>query len=69
MLNLRREAVIATNAGADFIAHSAAMDGQVRAIREVLDKAGFTNAAIISYSTKFAANLYSPFREAAGSHA
>uniref|UniRef100_A0A3B0LZM8 Delta-aminolevulinic acid dehydratase n=1 Tax=Arsenophonus endosymbiont of Trialeurodes vaporariorum TaxID=235567 RepID=A0A3B0LZM8_9GAMM len=66
LLNLGRQAVTAANAGADFIAPSAAMDGQVRAIREALDKAGFTNTGIMSYSTKFAYNLYGPFREAAG---
>lgn len=67
LLNLGRQAVTAANAGADFIAPSAAMDGQVRAIREALDKAGFTNTGIMSYSTKFASNLYGPFRETAGS--
>lgn len=67
LLNLGRQAVTAANAGADFIAPSAAMDGQVRAIREALDNAGFTNTGIMSYSTKFASNLYGPFRKAAGS--
>lgn len=52
--------------GADFIAPSAAMDGQVQAIRRSLDAAGFTNTAIMSYSTKFASSFYGPFREAAG---
>ncbi len=68
LLNLSRKAVIAANAGADFIAPFAAMDWQVSAIREALDKTGFTNTGIMSYSTKFASNLYSPFREAAGSY-
>ncbi|PPS58988.1 hypothetical protein CRX72_27460 [Pantoea sp. BRM17] len=53
-------------AGADFIAPSAAMDGQVKAIRQALDGAGFTDTAIMSYSTKFASSFYGPFREAAG---
>lgn len=66
LLNLGRQAVTAANAGADFIAPSAAMDGQVSAIRDTLDKAGFTATGIMSYSTKFASNLYNPFREAAG---
>ena len=40
------------------------MDGQVQAIRQALDAAGFTDTAIMSYSTKFASSLYGPFREA-----
>ncbi|HGJ5877070.1 MAG TPA: porphobilinogen synthase [Arsenophonus sp.] len=67
LLNLGRQAVTAANAGADFIAPSAAMDGQVIAIRDALDKAGFIHTGIMSYSTKFASNLYGPFREAASS--
>ena len=64
--NLGKQAVVAAAAGADFIAPSAAMDGQVQAIRRSLDAAGFTNTAIMSYSTKFASSFYGPFREAAG---
>lgn len=63
--NLGKQAVVAAAAGADFIAPSAAMDGQVQAIRQALDKAGFIDTAIISYSTKFASSFYSPFRQAA----
>ncbi len=65
--NLGLQAVAAARAGADFIAPSAAMDGQVAAIRHALDAAGFTDTAIMSYSTKFASALYGPFRDAAGS--
>ena len=43
------------------------MDGQVAAIRAALDKAGFSDTGIVSYSTKFASALYGPFRDAAGS--
>jgi hypothetical protein len=43
------------------------MDGQVQAIRRALDAAGFTQTAIMAYSTKFASALYDPFREAGGS--
>ncbi|MGP1953041.1 MAG: porphobilinogen synthase [Arsenophonus sp. ET-KM2-MAG3] len=68
LVNLARQAVIAANAGCDFIAPSAAMDGQVMTIRHALDKAGFINTGIMSYSTKFASNLYNPFREATGSY-
>lgn len=65
--NLGLQAVIAAQAGADFIAPSAAQDGQVRAIRLALDAAGFHQTGIVSYSTKFASALYGPFRDAAGS--
>ncbi len=65
--NLGLQAVAAAQAGADFIAPSAAMDGQVAAIRAALDQAGFTDTGIVSYSTKFASALYGPFRDAAGS--
>lgn len=66
LVNLGKQAVVAAQAGADFIAPSAAMDGQVAAIRQALDAAGFTDTAIMSYSTKFASSYYGPFREAAG---
>lgn len=66
LVNLGKQAVAAAHAGADFIAPSAAMDGQVAAIRQALDTAGFTDTAIMSYSTKFASSFYGPFREAAG---
>lgn len=66
LLNLGKQAVVAAAAGADFIAPSAAMDGQVSAIRQALDQAGFTDTAIMAYSTKFASSFYGPFREAAG---
>ena len=61
------QSVAAARAGADVIAPSAAMDGQVQAIRRALDDAGFTQTAIMAYSTKFASALYGPFREAGGS--
>lgn len=67
LVNLGLQAVVAAQAGADFIAPSAAMDGQVKAIRSALDEAGFTNIGIMSYSTKFASALYGPIREAGGS--
>ena len=51
-------------AGADIVAPSAMMDGQVSIIRQALDSAGMQNTAIMSYSTKFASSMYGPFREA-----
>jgi porphobilinogen synthase len=65
--NLARQAVTAIEAGADMVAPSAMMDGQVTAIRQALDKAGHTDAPIMAYSTKFASAFYGPFRAAAGS--
>ena len=67
LANLGRQAVVAARAGADFISPSAAMDGQVQAIRRALDEAGFADTSIMAYSTKFASALYGPFREAGGS--
>jgi len=64
--NLQKQVVNAARAGADVIAPSAMMDGQVAAIREGLDDAGFKDTPILSYSTKFASALYGPFRAAAG---
>ncbi|HET9524850.1 MAG TPA: porphobilinogen synthase [Pyrinomonadaceae bacterium] len=60
-------AVSQAAAGADLVAPSAMMDGQVAAIRTALDKAGFQNVAIMSYAVKYASGLYGPFREAAQS--
>jgi porphobilinogen synthase len=64
---LARTAVSQAAAGADLIAPSAMMDGQVGAIREALDESGFENVAIMSYAVKYASGLYGPFREAAQS--
>ena len=67
LINLGKQAVVAAAAGADFIAPSAAQDGQVQAIRRALDEAGFIDTSIMAYSTKFASSMYGPFREAGGS--
>jgi porphobilinogen synthase len=64
--NLGRQAVIAAQAGADIIAPSAMMDGQIAAIRGALDQAGFSSTPIMAYSSKFASAFYGPFRAAAG---
>ena len=60
-------AVSQARAGADIVAPSAMMDGQVAAIRAALDRAGFTGTAIMAYAAKHASAFYGPFREAAGS--
>jgi porphobilinogen synthase len=54
-------------AGADIVAPSAMMDGQVLAIRERLDEAGFYDTSIMGYSAKMASPMYSPFRDLADS--
>ena len=64
---LGRAAVSHARAGADVVAPSAMMDGQVAAIRAALDAAGYPLVAILSYAVKFASAFYGPFREAAGS--
>lgn len=54
-------------AGADIVAPSDMMDGRVLAIRQALDKAGFTQTPIMSYAVKYASAFYGPFRDAAES--
>lgn len=61
---LAKIALSHAGAGADLVAPSAMMDGQVRAIREALDSRGFENVWILAYSAKYASNFYGPFREA-----
>lgn len=63
---LSRQAVVCAEAGADFVAPSAMMDGQVIAIRRALDAAGHSDTPIMAYSSKFSSSLYGPFRDAAG---
>jgi len=65
--NLGKQAVIAIEAGADMVAPSGMMDGQVAAIRAALDEAGHQHAPIMAYSSKMASAFYGPFRAAAGS--
>lgn len=64
---LARTAVSLARAGADVVAPSAMMDGQVAAIRAGLDEAGLEETAIMAYAAKFASAFYGPFREAADS--
>ena len=64
---LARTAASHVEAGADIVAPSDMMDGRVRAIREQLDQAGFTETPVMSYAAKFASAFYGPFREAAES--
>ncbi|HYL08356.1 MAG TPA: porphobilinogen synthase [Candidatus Udaeobacter sp.] len=67
-LPLLADAAIAyAEAGADIVAPSAMMDGQVAALRAGLDASGFDGTAIVAYASKHASVFYGPFREAAGS--
>ena len=67
LLLLREMALSHARAGADVVAPSAMMDGQVGAIREILDLNGFYDTAIMGYSAKFFSSCYGPFRDAADS--
>src|SRR5882672_12054712 len=62
---LAQTALSHAEAGADIVAPSDMMDGRVAAIREALDRRGFTETPIMSYAAKFASAFYGPFREAA----
>jgi porphobilinogen synthase len=64
---LARSAVSFADAGADIVAPSAMMDGQVAAIRRALDDGGHSGVSILAYAAKFASAYYGPFREAAES--
>jgi porphobilinogen synthase len=67
LVRLARTAVSQARAGADIVAPSAMMDGQVAAIRAALDTAGLSDSAIMAYAAKTASAFYGPFREAADS--
>lgn len=64
---LREMARTHADAGADIVAPSDMMDGRVGAIRDELDRHGYTDIPIMSYAAKYASCLYAPFREAADS--
>jgi porphobilinogen synthase len=60
-----RIAVAQSEAGADVVAPSGMMDGQVGAIRAALDDSGFDDTPLLAYASKYASSFYGPFREAA----
>jgi len=62
---LAKMALSHAEAGVDILAPSSMMDGQVAAIRKILDTNNFKHMPIMSYSAKFASSFYGPFREAA----
>ena len=57
-------AIAQAAAGADFVAPSGMMDGQVGAIRSSLDRAGYAHVGILAYAAKYASAFYGPFRDA-----
>ena len=64
---LGETALSQARAGADMVAPSAMMDGQVAAIREALDENAFEDTPIMAYAAKYSSSFYGPFREAAES--
>lgn len=64
--NVAMQAVIAAEAGADMVAPSGMMDGQIAGIRHALDVTGFSHIPVMAYAAKFASVFYGPFRDAAG---
>ncbi len=67
LVRYQQMAVALAGAGADIVGTSGMMDGQVGAVREALDGAGFLDVAILAYAAKYATALYGPFREAVNS--
>lgn len=64
---LAKQALDLAKSGADVVAPSAMMDGQILSLRRALDEGGFSHIPLMSYSTKFASAYYGPFREVAQS--
>ena len=64
---LSKIALTYADAGADIIAPSDMMDGRIGALRTALDKQGYKEILLMSYSAKYSSAFYGPFREAAGS--
>ncbi len=63
----REMAVALAESGADMVGTSGMMDGQVGAVRDALDTAGFSDTAVFAYGAKYASAFYGPFREAVDS--
>ena len=67
LINIAKQSISHTKAGADMIAPSGMMDGTVAMIREALDNSGFMDIPIMAYSVKYSSAYYGPFRDAADS--
>lgn len=64
LLRYRDMAVVQAQAGSQLLGLSGMMDGQVAAVRDALDAAGFVDTAVLGYAAKYASAFYGPFREA-----
>ena len=64
LITLAKQSLSLAEAGIDMVAPSDMMDGRVGAIRQLLDKNGFTGLPIMAYSAKYASGFYGPFRDA-----
>lgn len=64
---LVKQALSHARAGADMVAPSDMMDGRIGAIRDALEREGFSSTQIMAYSAKYASAFYGPFRDAVGS--
>jgi len=64
---IARTALSHVHAGADMVAPSGMMDGQVHVIRAALDSEGFEHIPVMAYSAKYSSSFYGPFRDAAES--
>jgi len=64
LLRYRDMALAQAEAGSQLLGLSGMMDGQVEAVREALDRAGFADTPILGYAAKYASAFYGPFREA-----
>ncbi len=60
-------AVVQAEAGVHLVGPSGMMDGQIRVVRQALDRAGYQDTGILAYTAKYASAFYGPFREAVGS--
>ncbi len=67
LVRYQQMAVVLARAGVDMVGTSGMMDGQVGAVRQALDDAGFVNTSILAYAAKYSSALYGPFREAVDS--
>ena len=65
---LCEQALMQAHAGCDILAPSDMMDGRIISIRQVLEKNGFENVALMSYGAKYASSFYGPFRDALGTY-
>lgn len=63
---LAKIALVHAQAGADFVAPSAMMDGQIQALKAILNQQNLSTK-VLAYSAKYSSNFYGPFRDAAGS--